>query len=409
MYRQRYPDAPGLFSSSQRGTYYRPPLRTVFRRTWLASTLGILLTLAGVLVFVDNERRAVLTSHALTEGYRQILVPETTEVVFEENNGKLVLVSGELSISEGLSDPTYGISVPAVKLKKWVQMYQWFEEADVRESPPSSAGGGGGPDDHTHTETTYSYAMDWFDKPIDSLSFQNSMGHDNPQVWPVNSSLTVSSRVKIGNFLLGGELKDKFNRFTPFTSDERPQNPNIKMHAGLYFHAKNVWESEVGDVRVQFSYAGKHGDTVTVVGRQSGREIRPYYSESGSKEPLLFLYYGYRTAEDVFQSEHSQNRMRTWAFRIGAWIATFVGLNFVAHLLEMIVDEYPYVRTILVMRITSIPFSLSMSLMLVSTGLSWIVYRPLWGLLMTAIALAPICLAAYRVRQRRKAQERHTL
>lgn len=147
---------------------------------------------------------------------------------------------------------------------------------------------------------------------------------------------------------------------------------------------------------------------MTVVGRQSGREIRPFYSESGSEE-LLFLYSGYRTAEDVFQSEHSQNRMKTWAFRIGAWFATFVGLNFIAHLLEMIVDDYPYVRTILVMRITSIPFSLSISLMLFSTGLSWILYRPVWGLMMLCIALAPICLATYRVHQRRKAQERHSL
>ena len=34
------------------------------------------------------------------------------------------------------------------------------------------------------------------------------------------------------------------------------------MHAGLYFHAKDVWESEVGDVRVQFSYSGREGEQV---------------------------------------------------------------------------------------------------------------------------------------------------
>ena len=36
------------------------------------------------------------------------------------------------------------------------------------------------------------------------------------------------------------------------------------MHAGLYFHAKDVWESEVGDIRVQFSYAGRDGEQVSV-------------------------------------------------------------------------------------------------------------------------------------------------
>jgi len=71
----------------------------------------------------------------------------------------------------------------------------------------------------------------------------------------------------------------------------------------------------------------------------------------------------------------------------------------------MIVDEYPYVRNILVMRVTSIPFSLSISLMLFTTGLSWLLYRPAWGLMMLGIAVTPTSLALYRIRERkRKAQ-----
>ena len=62
------------------------------------------------------------------------------------------------------------------------------------------------------------------------------------------------------------------------------------MHAGIYYHSKNMWQPEVGDFRVHFSYAGKGGDLVSVVGRQSGREIRPYATEAG--EELLFLYPG---------------------------------------------------------------------------------------------------------------------
>ena len=38
------------------------------------------------------------------------------------------------------------------------------------------------------------------------------------------------------------------------------------MHAGLYFHAKDVWESDVGDIRVQFSYAGREGEQVINAG-----------------------------------------------------------------------------------------------------------------------------------------------
>ena len=65
-----------------------------------------------------------MMTRALDEGHRSLLVPETTSVVFDENNGKLVLISGELRIQESLKDPMYDISIKAVKLKKRVQMYQ---------------------------------------------------------------------------------------------------------------------------------------------------------------------------------------------------------------------------------------------------------------------------------------------
>ena len=39
-------------------------------------------------------------------------------------------------------------------------------------------------------------------------------------------------------------------------------NCNLNFFAGLYFHAKDVWEPEVGDVRVQFAYAGRDGEQV---------------------------------------------------------------------------------------------------------------------------------------------------
>ena len=87
----------------------------------------------------------------------------------------------------------------------------------------------------------------------------------------------------MGDFLLGKDLREKFNEFKVFTSDERPADPSIKMHAGLYFHAADVWRPEVGDIRIQFAYAGRDEDKVTIVGKQSGRELRPYKTESGDE------------------------------------------------------------------------------------------------------------------------------
>ena len=160
-----------------------------------------------------------MMTRALDEGHRSLLVPETTSVVFDENNGKLVLISGELRIQESLKDPMYDISIKAVKLKKRVQMYQvrylylplvqyiyfnskahnllneciyllffrqWYETADKNEVSGAVHEG----DHDSHHETTYSYAKDWFDKRVNSESFANPMGHHNTEYWPHNSTVS---------------------------------------------------------------------------------------------------------------------------------------------------------------------------------------------------------------------------
>ena len=58
----------------------------------------------------------------LIEGLRDVLIPETLDVVFEENNGALVLVAGPLNIQDSLKDDYYGISMAAVKMRKVVQV-----------------------------------------------------------------------------------------------------------------------------------------------------------------------------------------------------------------------------------------------------------------------------------------------
>ena len=242
-------------------------------------------------------------------------MPETTDVVFDEHNGALVLVSGKLAITDSLKDEKYGISMPAVKMRRVVQVYQWYETEDTRT---------GNNDDH---EKSYSYNTDWFDYHIDSSNFASTLGHHNPHLdsWPLNSSLLINSRVKIGGFLLGTDLKEKFNDFKPFTSDFKPLDGDFKIWAGLYYHTANLWQPEVGDWRVQFSYAGRDGDQYSVVGRQSGREIRPYQTQAGQE--LLLLQAGTRDPGQMFQSEHYSNRTTTWVYRLAGWLGNLHSLS----------------------------------------------------------------------------------
>jgi len=401
MYRSQYPDGPSLFSNVRRP--YRPTLLVEIGRTWYATFIGIAMVSVGIFTLVYNEGRTVSVARALDEGQQKITVPETIDVVFEENNGKLVLVTGPLLIEDPLEDQMYGITIRAVKLMKRVQMYQWYEIEDRRDSPAGAHGG----DHDAHVETTYSYDKDWFDIRIDSETFDNSLGHHNPESWPYNASVKTNARVKIGGFLLGKVVKQKFKEYVHFTSDERPDNRDIKMHAGLYFHAKDVWQPDVGDIRVHFSYAGKDGDLVTIIGKQSGREIRAYETEIG--EELLFLHPGIRKPEEVFHYEHSQNRLQTWVYRVLGWFLMFLGYNCISNLLDIIIDDSPSIRKIMSLGVTSLPFSFALSTTLLCIGIGWILYRPLLGGLMLGLALFPGLWSMYRLQQRRHHEWRRSL
>jgi hypothetical protein len=159
----------------------------------------------------------------------------------------------------------------------------------------------------------YYYTTEWQDKLIDSDNFYITFGHENPTEIPVKSQIQISEEVKIGDFVLGIELKKKFNDFIEITSDERPERQDIKMHSGLYYHNSDLWEPKVGDVRVQLSYAGKGGDTYTVIGKLVNGIIEPYTTTNG-EEILLHRKYSV-SLEQMFHLEHIHNYWRTWTMR----------------------------------------------------------------------------------------------
>ncbi|XP_015174416.1 PREDICTED: transmembrane protein 43 homolog [Polistes dominula] len=345
-----------------------------FRESWLTAIIGSILFATGMCLLFWNEGRAVKVAYSLDEALRNVAVLPNPFKLLPEFEGRLIHISGQLSISEPLTEPDYGIIVSCVKLKRRVQMYQWVEIEEER-----SFGG------VTEEDKHYYYTTEWKDKLVDSDHFYIRTGHHNPKEMPIKSQIQTANEVKIGAFILGSELKKKFNEFIEITSDERPERKDIKMHSGLYYHSTDLWNPQVGDIRIQFSYAGKQGDVYSVVGMMEKGIIVPYTTSHG--EDILLQRKHKMTVDEMFHLEHFHNYWRTWSIRGLGWLVLFLAATCLANILRTVILNSTFLCGIIA--IESLTMSVSMSISLLVIGLAWVWYRPVISLCLALASILP--------------------
>ncbi|KAK7086662.1 Transmembrane protein 43 [Halocaridina rubra] len=326
MYRGRQQQAENLSNRSVTGhtmQYIRRPVGDQVRESLPAVVIGVVLILVGSGILFWNEGRAVQTSRSLDEGYNAVIKVQSSTSFVKENNHKLVHIWGPLSVHPLLTDDYYGVEISAIRLKRRVQMYQWVEEESSFRSEDTP---------EMPSDTSYSYSYAWRDKAVDSSSFNIPWGHENPKSIPVPTIIQTAETAKIGAYYLSSAIKESFNEFTAFSGDEQPEGDDIKLHGGMYYITQDIYNPEIGDLRVQFYYAGRTGEVVSVVGQQIGETIHPFQTSTG--RDLLIVHSGKRTVEEMFSSEHAQNRFLTWSLRIGGWFIMFLGLVCVSNIVH---------------------------------------------------------------------------
>lgn len=111
---------------------------------------------------------------------------------------------------------------------------------------------------------TYYYEKHWKDSLINSSLFHNQYGHENPQIFPIENRIQIAAHVNIGNFELGKDVKTEIDDFIDVTSDTRPADLSIKLHSGLYYHCTDIFNPEIGDIRLEFTMAGIEGNYVRI-------------------------------------------------------------------------------------------------------------------------------------------------
>ncbi|XP_070706763.1 transmembrane protein 43 [Pempheris klunzingeri] len=357
------------------------------------TVVGVGLFFLSIYVLFTNEGRALQTALSLDEGLSQVVSLGAFSSLDLQNNNHLVHLSAQLHTAQPLYDPNYRVMVPAVKLRRQVEMYQWVE---YRESKDYQEDG------ETKTETTYTYNTEWKSELINSRNFDKEIGHQNPSAMAVESVTVVAPEVKVGPFILSKGLVEQINNFETLSLRDFPAfnlDPFLSIDDDYFYHTQHPRRPEVGDVRVRFSFAGLTDETsrlgapqtVSIVAMQRGEQLMPFKTKSG--DPLEILYLEELSAEEVFAKEHQYNSMKTWGLRAAGWALMFLSIQLTMRIIYTLVDWVPILRELVAVGLKIFALCVSCSLSLLTIGVAWLYYRPLVAVALGALALLPVFLA----------------
>ncbi|MDU9050736.1 MAG: TMEM43 family protein [Candidatus Electrothrix sp. Rat3] len=356
---------------------------------------GLILFIIAFPLLFWNEGRAVKTYKTLKEGGGAV-ISVLADQVDAKNEGKLIHVTGKATTEDILTDPVFGVSENALRLRRNVEMYQW-QESSQSETKKKLGGG-------TETVTTYSYSKGWEDNIVSSSSFKKPVGHENPDSMPYASEEQTADRVTLGAFTLSSSQINRINRFEPLAIDSNTLGSDTLSPDGLdsrmtrqangFYLGDNPASPQVGDVRIQFESVAP--TEVSIVAQQNGSGLRPYHAQAGGDIELLQV--GMHTAEAMFQKAQTDNKILTWALRAVGFVFMMIGLSMIFKVFSVLADVIPFLGNVVEAGTGFIAFLLAAVLSLITIAIAWIVFRPLLGIILLVVAVGLIVLIGGKVK-----------
>ncbi len=273
----------------------------------LGAIVGLFLMLLTVGIVFWIEHYTLNTAHGL-EAMASQTVSAPAETVNPANEGKLIHLSGQATTTDTITDPQFGIAVPALRLTREVEVRQWKENKTEKKQGNEKI-------------ITYDYEQIWSTKsPPSSSSFNKRAGHENPAGKPYDDAKYHAATVTLGAFtLIPGQIeKIPADEAFPITAEMLAKLPGdlkgqVKVtDDGILYVGANPDAPSVGDCRIRYKIAKPQ--VISVVARQQGSQLAPYPIEGG--QSINLVERGSRSAAEMFASAQSSTAILGWGGRI---------------------------------------------------------------------------------------------
>lgn len=335
--------------------------------------VGIALIVGAIVLVFWNENHSLHMAQSLEQTQKKLTTVAIAPII-QSNNLKVVYLTGLATTADKLTDSLLNITLNAIKLNRTVDMYQWQEKIQTRTE--SQMGGS------EREIKTYSYSKVWSDKLIDSSTFNEQQGHQNPQAMPIQSQIVYADKVTVGDFSLPQILVKKMTGDKTVDLAEidiLPLQSQLNKSVHLVNRVLYLGEAQtpkVGDLRIKLTAV--YPQEVSIIAQQIADSLQPYLAPAG--ESIILLAMGSESADQMVAQAKSENRMMAWLLRGLCLLLLVIGFALIMKPLVVLADVIPFLGSIVGFGTGLIAFVCGLSIWLVTTAIAWFTTRPLLSL-----------------------------
>jgi hypothetical protein len=155
----------------------------------------------------------------------------------------------------------------------------------------------------------------------------------------------------------------------------------------------------IGDIRISFSFVGPQ--MVSIYAGQAGNSFEPYMTSVGHISHMR-LQMGEVTAKAMFNDAKNEAALMKWVLRLVGFILMFIGVGMVFRPIQVLGDVVPFIGGIVGMGLGILTFAIAAPSALFVIAVAWLMFRPLYGILLLGLGLA-IFVGIYKMASGRKA------
>jgi hypothetical protein len=172
----------------------------------------------------------------------------------------------------------------------------------------------------------------------------------------------------------------------------------VHQFANVLYVGRVPSSPEVGDVRVTWTKVVPA--KVSIISQVDGDTFKPYTAKNGKTFQTLVM--GKKDASEIFESEHSSNKVLLWVLRILGVILVVAGLKGIFGFLETLLKVVPFLANILGWGVSVVCWVAGIVWSLIIIALAWLFYRPLLGISLLVVAAFLIWVFAFKGKDKLK-------